>query len=182
MTKYVILVLSLYLLSGCTLSTTNSLHKSKIYDPTSKQFVSDYYTKDVAEEMKSVDNAFFVEKEDSETNSFLEMSDAQLLKFSKKNKEYHTIDEVYGAVVASQDLHSYNLKASDYLSLYKLLNVSQPNYFKKYKENIIDRFMIEIEDYVDLDFNSIYKAMIAEEFDKLNNLRMELIAMEAKNL
>lgn len=106
-------------------------------------------------------------------NIIIKVSDKQLMSF-KEDKEYSNVKTVYENLIKYGELNSFNLRNYDWLKLYFLLYINNSKeFFLKYKYNIINRFMYEIED-CNMENNDIYKILINEKWKKINKLEKVL--------
>jgi len=161
--------------SGCSIKEIDNMHISKIFEPTNKNFITSDYTKktSVAEDVIKFEKDIFPNEEDIKYDeTVLMMDDNTLIKI--KSIEYTDLKTVYDHVSKNQTLSSYNLKAVDYLKLYKVLRLNQEQIFKNLKVTIIGKFMQEIENYPHFDLDKVYLMLLEEQMDKIDTLIQEL--------
>lgn len=114
--------------------------------------------------------------------SFHNQEDLELKRYGKDNKKFHNYEMVYKDLLANEPLDKFNLKASDYLKLYIQLyndNLYKENtLFLKYKKTIINRTMMKLEEFVNLDISGVYRVLNNEEIRKIENLKTNILKME----
>lgn len=169
---------------GCSTKKQETLYTNKVFDPTNKQFVSEEHNtknesilKDVIKNDKTM---FPNDEEDLEDNTVLEISDEKLVKSQEHIKEYTDVKTVYLYVVEHKMFNNFNLTALDYLKLYKILRLNQEKLFKVMKVDIINRFMMEIENDKNYDLDKVYLTLLEEKIDKIDILIQELNSRELK--
>jgi len=181
MRYYLLLITTILLFSGCSSLKEINLYKSR--------YINDSYTfkdlpvetqnndSNLIEKMNSVDNQFF---QDKKINVDVTIDQETIQQFTKKNVVYDQVPFVYKKLVDHQEytMNDFVLKGSDYLTLYKMLYINQKDLFDKEKNNIIQGFLFQIQDYLDLDFKQIKIAMKDNQFNKLNKLKKEIIILE----
>lgn len=169
---------------GCGSKKQETLYTNKVFDPTNKQFVSEEYNvkndsilKDVIKNDKIM---FPNDEEDIEDTNVLEISDEKLVKSQEHIKEYSDVKTVYLYVAEHRMFNNFNLTALDYLKLYKILRLNQEKVFTVMKVDLINRFMMEIENNKNFDLDSVYLTLLEEKIDKIDILIQELNSRELK--
>lgn len=159
----------IFFINGCSSNRISMNNVNKL--ETKNDFIlGDYYTDDTS----TFDNVLNTTNELFNNNNYKEKEDLTNIDdevfFNNGNIEYSSLKTVYKYVLNNENLNNYNLKDYDYLYLYKALKLNQPKIFKNMKKEIINRFMIEIEDNGKLDFNKIYLTLLEENLTKINIL------------
>jgi len=180
MKNYFLIIITLLLFNGCTTLNELSIYKNKlIKNDWNFEFLTLNKHKDdnIINKFNNIDNAFFTPKK---VNIDVNIDENTIHQFEKKEENYDTIPYVYKKLINNQDnnINDYVLKPEDYLTLYKMLYINQNKIFKKEKYNIINRFLYEIDDYINLDFKQIKIVMENENFDKINKLKQQLLKLE----